>query len=61
MVLGIGGQYGAELVNTLWYLVCKRRYRLVIGGTGSVWGGNGWYLVVLSQYGAVGLIADVTG
>ena len=29
------------------------RYWLVLGGTESVWGGTGWYLVVLSQYGAV--------
>ena len=21
-----------------------------LGGTGSVWGGTGWYLVVLSEY-----------
>ena len=26
------------------------RYWLVFGGDGSVWGGNGWYLVVLGQY-----------
>ena len=25
------------------------RYWLVLGGTGSVWGGTGWYLVVLGQ------------
>ena len=27
-----------------------RRYWLVFGGDGSVWGGTGWYLVVLGQY-----------
>ena len=48
---------------------------MVLGGTGSVEAGTGWYLVVLCQYGAVlvgtlwywvsiwqyGLIYDVTG
>ena len=33
-----------------WYWVSRRRYWLVLGGTGSVWGGTGWYLVVLGQY-----------
>ena len=47
------GQYGAELVVTWWYLVSKWCYRLVIGGTGSVYGGTSWYLVVLGQYRAV--------
>ena len=42
------GQYGAELVDTLW--VSTGRYWLVLGGTGSVWGGTGCYLVVLCQY-----------
>ena len=23
---------------------------MVLGGTGSVWGGTGWYFVVLGQY-----------
>ena len=32
------GQYGAVLV---------------LGDTGSVWGGIGWYLVEMGQYGAV--------
>ena len=27
--------------------------RLVFGDTGSVWGGTGWYLVLLGQYGAI--------
>ena len=31
----------------------NKRYWLVHGGTGSVWGGSGWYLVVLGQYGPV--------
>ena len=29
------------------------RYWLVFGGDGSVWGGTGWYLVVLGQYNLV--------
>ena len=29
------------------------RYWLVHGGTGSVWGGTGWYMVVLGQYNSV--------
>ena len=29
------------------------QYWLVLGDTGSVWGGTGWYLVVLGQYRAV--------
>ena len=29
------------------------RYWLVFGGAGSVWGGTGWYLVVLGQYNLV--------
>ena len=29
------------------------RYWLVLGGTGSVWGGTGWYMVVLGQYNSV--------
>ena len=35
------GQYGTELVDTLLYLVSRRRYCLVLGGTGSVWGSTG--------------------
>ena len=31
----------------------KRRYLLLLGGIGSVWGGAGWYLVVMGQYRAV--------
>ena len=29
------------------------RYWLVFGGTGSVWGSTGWYLVILGQYNLV--------
>ena len=46
------GQYEAVLVGTWWYWVSRRRYWLVLDGTGSVWSGTGWYLVVLGQYGA---------
>ena len=31
----------------------RRQYWLVLGGTGSVWGGTGWYLVVLGQHNLV--------
>ena len=41
------------LVGTWWYWVSGRRYWLVLGGTGSVGGGTGWYLVVLGQYRSV--------
>ena len=34
-----------------WYWASRRRYWLVLGGTGSVWGGPGSYLEVLGQYG----------
>ena len=47
------GQYGAEMVDTLWYWVSRRRYWLVLGGTCSVWYGTGWYLVLLGQYNLV--------
>ena len=29
------------------------QYWLVLGGTGSVWDGTGWYMVVLGQYNLV--------
>ena len=32
------------------YWVSIGRYWLVLSGTGSVWGGTGWYMVVLGQY-----------
>ena len=46
-------QYRAVLVGTRWNWVSRRRYWLVLGGTGSlkgavsVQGGTGWYLMVL--------------
>ena len=46
-------QYRAVLVGTSWSWVSRRRYWLVLGGTGSVGGGTGWYLVVLGQYRSV--------
>ena len=46
----VPGQYRAVLVGTWWYWVRRRRYWLVLGGSGSVWDGNGWFLVVLGQY-----------
>ena len=36
-------------VGTLWYWISVWQYWLVLDGTGSVWGGTGWYLVVLGQ------------
>ena len=47
------GQYSAVLVSTWWYLVSMEQYWLVLGDTGSAWGGTGYFLVVLGQYGAV--------
>ena len=47
------GYYGAVLVGTWCYWVRMGRYWLVLGVTGSGWGGTGWYLVLLGQYGAV--------
>ena len=43
------GHYGAIKVGTCRYWVSIGRYRFVYGGTGSVLGGTGWYLVVLGQ------------
>ena len=37
------GQHEAELIDT-------RRYWLVFGSTGSVWGGTGWYFVVSIEW-----------
>ena len=31
-------------------ILSRRWYWLVLGATGSVWGGTGWYFVVLGQY-----------
>ena len=47
------GQKKAVLVNTWSYLVSVGRYWLVLGGTGSVKSGAGWFVVVMGQYGAV--------
>ena len=46
-------QYRLVLVDTWWYWVTMGRYWLVHGGSGSVWGCTGWYMVVLSQYNLV--------
>ena len=57
------GQYRVVRVDILCYWVSMKRnwlihdntgrYWLVFGGDGSVWGGIGWYLVVLGQYNLV--------
>ena len=44
------GQYGALLVGAWWNWVSIGRQWLVLGGSGSVWGVTGWYMVVLGQY-----------
>ena len=41
------------LVGIWWHWVSRKRYWLILVGTGSAWSGTGWYLVVLGQYGAV--------
>ena len=38
-----------SLYNILYEFIFMGRYWLVLGGTGSVWGGTGWYLVELGQ------------
>ena len=48
-----GTGYGAVLVSTWWYCVSMERYCLRNDGTGSVWGGTGWFLVILGHYGTV--------
>ena len=40
-----------EYLDISFYWASRRRYWLVLGGTGSVWGSTGSYLVVLGQYG----------
>ena len=40
-------------VGAWWDWVSIGRYWLIYDGTGSVEGGAGWYLVVLSQYGVL--------
>ena len=47
------GQHRAVLDGTCWYWVSRRQYWLIFGGTGSKWGGTGWYLVVTGQYNLV--------
>ena len=47
------GQWKAVLVGTWWYWVSMGRFLFVLGGTGPVEGGTGWYLAPLGQYGAV--------
>ena len=62
------GQYRAVLVGTWWNWDSMRRYWLVLGGygsvwgsTGSLWGGIGQCLVVLGQYRAVLVILGQYG
>ena len=43
------GQLWAVLVGTSRYLVSKGRCSSVFGGTESVLGGTGWYLLVLGR------------
>ena len=47
------GQYRVVMVDTWWFWVSMEWYWLIYDGTGSVDGGNGWYLVVLGQHGVV--------
>ena len=37
------------------------QYGAVLAGTGSVWGGTGWYMVVLGQYNSVLLSIKLYG
>ena len=46
------------MAGTWWYWVRKGRHWLLLGGTGLVYCGTGWYLVVLSQNRAV-LVSSV--
>ena len=41
------------MVDISWYWVSRRRYWLVLGGSGSVWDGTGWYLVIKGRYNLV--------
>ena len=49
--------YDYLLINNFWgfagLIDSPTSYATLIGGTGSKWGGAGWYLVVLGQYRAV--------
>ena len=40
-------------IDIWWYWVNIGRYWLVFGGTGSVWGSTGWYLVILGHFNLV--------
>ena len=51
-------QYKAVLVCTWLDFVSRGRHWRLLGGTGSVYCGTGWYLVVLSQNRAV-LVSSV--
>ena len=56
------GQYGL-IYDVYWIsknrncliliIVSRRQFWLVFGGAGSIWGGTGWYLVILGQYNLV--------
>ena len=46
-------QHRLVLVDTWWYPVSIEWYWLVLGGSGSVEGGTGWYMMVLGQYRSV--------
>ena len=41
------------MVDTWWYLVSMEWHWLIYGGTRSVEGGTGRYIMVLGQYGAI--------
>ena len=43
----------ARDIDIWWYWIKKGRYWVVFGGTGSVWGSTGWYLVILGHYNMV--------
>ena len=45
--------YRVVLVDTWWCWVSMGRSWFVLGGTGSVWSGTGWYMMVLGQKKAV--------
>ena len=59
MVLGTNGSVKVELVGTWSYLVSRGRYSLVLGGTRSLLGTIGWYLVVLGQLGAALVASEI--
>ena len=46
-------QYRLVLVDACWYQVSMEWYWLVLGGTGSVEGGTGLYMMILGQYRSV--------